>query len=110
MPWRWAIITGLTAVLLLFLVLQLLVNFTLESRMKAWYDAQPSQQKKEDLPVDKALKAEADRGIFMDSLERRWPLKLSVALHVLAVLAAALVFWARQRGEGTPVPKLDLRW
>jgi hypothetical protein len=110
MPWRWAIITGLAAVVLLFLVLQLLLNFSLESRMKAWFDAQPGQQNKENMPVQARLRAEADRGVFVGSLERTWPLRLSVTLHVLAVLAAAVVFWHRQRGEAAPVPKAELRW
>jgi hypothetical protein len=110
MPWRWAIVTGLTAVLLLFLVLQLLLNFSLEARMKAWYDAQPGQQHKEDMAVQTRLRADADRGVFVDSLERKWPLRWSVVLHLLAVLAAALVFWHAQRGEGAPVAKLELRW
>jgi hypothetical protein len=110
MPWRWAIITGLTAVLLLFLVLQLFVNFSLESKMKAWYDAQAGQQKKEDMATQARLRSEADRGIFLESLERTTLLKLSVTLHVLAVLAAALVFWSGQRGEAAPIPKAELRW
>jgi hypothetical protein len=109
MPWRWAILTGLTAVLLLFLVLQLLLNFSLESALKEWFDSLPSQ-KQENKTTPERLKAQADRGIFVGSLERTTSLKLSVTLHVLAVLAAALVFWTRQRGEGAPVPKLEFRY
>src|SRR5262249_7588456 len=34
MPWKWAILAGLNAVLLLFLGLQLLLNFEIESKVK----------------------------------------------------------------------------
>jgi hypothetical protein len=109
LPWRWAIVAGLNAVLLLFLGLQLLLNFSLESNLKAWFDEQPVM-KKADKDTKETKQAEVVRGRYLQMLHRTIWLKLAVLLHVLATVSAALVYWIEKRGPAKPLPRVDLLW
>lgn len=114
LPWKWAILAGLNAVLLLFLTLQLLLNFSLESTMAAWVENQP-QVKRETIEKDKLdtrakKEIEAYRGSMLQWRERTLWLWLAFLLHVVATAAAGLVYWMERRGPGKPAPTLELRW
>jgi hypothetical protein len=109
MPWRYLIIAALNALLLMFLGLQLLVNFSLENKFKDFVNDTPLLKKENKSTVEQK-QAEAYRGIEMGQLERTFWLRLAVLLHLLAIAAAVLVFWLNKRGEHKPIPKLELVW
>jgi hypothetical protein len=109
MPWRFAIVAGLTAVLLLFLGLQLVLNFSLENRFKEHVNDNP-QLKTEGKNTVQLKEIEVERGKLLNSLERTFWLRLTVCLVLLALVCAAFVFWVSKRGEHRPVPKLELMW
>jgi len=92
----------------LFLALQVLLGFSLDNRYAEWVDKQidskgvkTSQQQKEEA---------AKRGELMDRLEHTFALRLTVFLHLLAIVSAALMFWISQRGTHRPLPMIELRW
>jgi ABC-type sugar transport system permease subunit len=114
LPWRWGIVTALSAILLLFLCLQLLVGFSLETNLTAWKDHQIAQRKAarsktagSDTRLKEEKRDDAERGMFVDSLRRTFWLKFTVVLQLLALICAALMFWIGQRGEGRPLPRFD---
>ena len=47
-------------------------------------------------------------GRFVSAVQRTFWLWLVFWLHVLAVIAAALMYWFTQRGESRPLPKFEL--
>jgi hypothetical protein len=108
-PWRWGIVAALNAVLLLFLVLQLFLNFSIENKVKAGIEAEMGQAK-ESASTPELKQREAKRGGKMEMLVRTFWLKLSVFLHFLATVCAALVYWVQKRGPSEPLPRLELMW
>jgi hypothetical protein len=106
LPWRWAIVAGLNAILLLFLGLQILLNFSLESSISAYADSKVKAIK--DTDDDEIV--DARKAALTNMVQRTVWLKLAFVLHVLATAAAALVFWVEKRGPGQPPPALELKW
>src|SRR5262249_49466345 len=91
-PWRWGILAALNALLLFFLVLQLLLNFTFESNVKEWVDKKEAVKTEGKDSVEKK-KADAQRGLYLEHLHRTIWLRLTVLLQLLNVLAAWFVYW-----------------
>jgi hypothetical protein len=110
MPYRRTILAGLNAVLLLFLGLQLLLNFSLESRFKAWVEEQPTVKATGELKTEQKKERDVQRGMYLSWLQRSVWLWLVFWLHVLATAAAGLVYWMERRGASKPPPYLELRW
>jgi hypothetical protein len=109
-PMRWGIVTGLNGLLLLFLLLQLVFGFPLESKAAGIAAANKKWEVAATTPTTERLEKLADRGIFLDQVKRTWALVLVFILHILAILAAALVFWVEKRGPSYPLPKIELAW
>jgi hypothetical protein len=110
MPWRWAIVAGLNAVLLLFLALQILLNFGLESSVSGYVNSSPEMKKlSADTDAEEEV-VEAKRSALTGMVQRTVWLKIVFVLHLLATAAAALVFWVEKRGPSQPLPVLELRW
>jgi hypothetical protein len=106
-PWRWGIVAAANLLVFLFLVLQLLLGFSLESTLREVYDGSvPRKEMK--TTVEQKLEA-ADRGKFLGYLHRTAWLQLTVWLHVLAIVCAALVFWIGRHGDRPP-PRIDVLW
>ena len=65
LPWRWAILAGLNALLLLFLGLQMVLSFGLESSVSNWaYSVKENQIKETDeSKVVKQMQAEGLIGV-----------------------------------------------
>ena len=113
LPWKWGIIALLNAILLLFLGLQLLFNFGLESTVKeaARLAAGADKAKKvEELNTTERKMFEADNGKYTDSLHRTIWLKLAFVLHILATAAAALMYWMEKRGTNQVQLEAGVRW
>lgn len=109
LPWRFGIVAAFNALLLLFLGLQLVLNFSLENNFKDYVNNVP-ELKTEGKDTAETKEIEVRRGTALDALERTIWLRLTVFLHVVAIVAAALVFWINKRGDHKPVPKLELMW
>ena len=117
LPWKWCILALLNAILLLFLVFQLLLNFGIESSVKEAAQVKADNIVRRKSPVDARDKAaalntpdqktfEALKGVFTDYLGRTIWLKLALVLHILATAAAATVYWMEKRG----VDHMQLEW
>jgi hypothetical protein len=111
-PYRWGIVAALNLLLLLLLCLQLMLNFSIESNLKNWYDDKAKKElaasKKEALDTKETKQAQIDRGFFLHSLHRTIWLKLTVVLHFLALASAGLVYWVGNKGKGYPTPKIEI--
>lgn len=108
LPYRWGIVTILNLLVFLFLLLQLVLGFGLESYWKAKVDAKYPVLK--DAKTQQIKENEAYRGIQLDYLRRTVWLRLVVLLHVVAILAAVLMYWLNRRGESRPLPKIELQY
>lgn len=112
LPWRWAAVAGLNAVVLLFLGLQMILNFGLENSAIEHVNAvvkAPEKGPKESRDADEDI-LEARRVMKANMIQRTICPKLAFALHILGTAAAALVFWIDKRGPSQPPPALELKW
>lgn len=109
MPWKWAILTGLNVLLLLFLTFQCILNFDLENKAREGVEKHPAVTRPAASNKDKA-QSEFERGILLASLQRTIWLRLAYVLHVLATAAVALIYWMERRGPSKPAPYFELRW
>ncbi len=110
LPWRWGIVAAANLIVFLFLGLQLLSGFSLDSRYQDWV-AQKTKREAESHPTTLERKlADATRGELLERLRHRLPLRLAVLLHLIAIVSSALMFWMDRRGTHRPLPKWELRW
>jgi hypothetical protein len=111
LPWRWAIVTGLNAILLLFLGLQAVLSFDLESKAREWVRNQPiAQEDPRSLKTPEVKQRQAFIGERDGWIQRTWALYFVVLLHILATVSAAIVYGNEKRGLAKPLPKLELLW
>lgn len=110
LPWRWGIVAAVNLILFLFLGLQVLLGFSLDSHYKEWLDKSMKRNTEEPLPTQKMKEREVARGEALEKLRHTFALRLVVLLHLVATVCAALLFWMHQRGTHRPLPKLELRW
>jgi hypothetical protein len=108
LPWRWGIVAAANLVLFLFLGLQLVVGFSVESKFSDDVNKQVEKQKAQ--KTDEIKQADGERGIKLSYLSTTFWLKLVVLLHLVAILFSLLAFWATQRGSQRPAPKIELAW
>ncbi len=107
MLWRWGIVAAVNLIVFLFLALQLLVGFQMESNYRKWADEYVGKLNPRDTPPQVNA---AERGMALDALSYTVALRLAVLFHVVAILGAALAFWVERRGKGRPLPCLELKW
>lgn len=110
LPWRWGIVAASNLILFLFLGLQVLLGFSLESHYRHWVDNQIKQEIKDNPTSEERKTVEAHRGELLDMLHHTIWLRLVVLLHLVAIVSSALMFWLNQRGTHRPLPKFELRW
>jgi hypothetical protein len=108
LPWKWAIVAGLNGLLLLFLLLQVVLPFSLENSVAAWADSK--HQAKEGERTHERQVRLAERGMDVEKVQRTIWWRLAVFLHIVAAVAAALVYWVEKRGPARPLPALELRY
>jgi hypothetical protein len=107
-PWRWMIVTGMTLVALLFLLLQLMTNFSIEARarekvgLQATKEAANSNARAADIKENMEL---AKMG-----LRRTVYLRMSFILLVLAGAGGAAAHWLEHRGTDRPLPRFEVDW
>jgi len=110
LPWRWGIVAAVNLVLFLFLGLQVLLGFSLDSRYTDWVDKQVKGDSKETKTTQQKKLDEVNRGAALEALTHTIWLRLVIILHLVAIVCAALMFWIVQRGTHRPLPKLELVW
>jgi hypothetical protein len=110
LPWRWGIVAAANLVLFLFLGLQVLLGFSLDSHYKEWVDKRSKSDSTETPTTQQKKMTEVSRGLALEVLRHTFWLRLVVLLHLVAIICAALMFWLHQRGTHRPLPKLELRW
>jgi hypothetical protein len=110
LPWKWAIVAGLNALLLLFVLLQFILPFSLESRVASYVDSDPKLRYNDRDKSDVEKMKQVRRGIVLEQVQRTSYFKLVVLLHLLASLAAGMVYWIEKRGPSKPLPRLEFRW
>lgn len=108
LPWRWGIIAALNLLALFFLILQLIVGFTIESTTKDLIDKELKTD--EPVPTQQQKMNAIRRGIALQSLHRTAWLDLAVAFQVLATVGAVMMFWVERRGTNRPLPRFELKW
>lgn len=118
LPWKWVILTALNAVLVLFLVLQMLTYFGIESSYAASIEARFAPAKAangEGKPERKLTTTEknqlaVERGKYLQWLQRTTTLYVVLLLHVLSLVSCALIYWIEKRGSAKPLPRLEIRY
>ncbi|MFO0843062.1 MAG: hypothetical protein U0797_11815 [Gemmataceae bacterium] len=110
LPYKWPILAGLNVILLLFLSLQLVLNFSLESSVTNWVESLPEVKKEKDPSTPEQKRREAKLGNYLGQIRRTNYLRLAYFLHVVSTAAAGLVYWVERRGPGRPLPAIELKW
>jgi hypothetical protein len=108
LPWRWGIVAAANLVVFLFLALQLMMGFSLDSQYKEWVDKNVAKHAGKTTPEIK--QAEAAKGEALEALTHTFWLHLVVLLHLVAIIGAALAYGVDRRGKGRPLPRLELLW
>lgn len=109
MPWRWGIVAAANLLVFLFLALQLLLGFSLDSRYRDWVDKETKSTESNPTTQEKKT-ADARRGELLERLRHTFWLRLVVLLHLIAIISSALMFWIDRRGVIRPLPKWELKW
>jgi hypothetical protein len=109
LPWRWGIVAAANLVVFLFLALQLMMGFSLDSQYKEWVEKNVGKipEKKTTEVVEHAAAA---KGVALQALTHTFWLHLAVLLHLAAIVGAALAYGVERRGKDRPLPRLELMW
>jgi hypothetical protein len=111
-PWRHWIVAGAAFLTFLFLAIQIMVRFPLESalvgRMEKVYDARRVDPNLNDA-ARRQLDIEEAQEIARLGLRRTWSLRLVFCLELIAVIAALLDGWLERRGK-RPYPQIQIMW
>jgi hypothetical protein len=111
LPWRWLIVAGVTAVPLLFLSLQVVTPFSIESKTRASVERENAGERKGANAIDaKWIDIKEQHAIAEAGLRRTWYLRLSFLLLVISAAAAALAHWIEHRGPSRPLPRIEILW
>jgi hypothetical protein len=107
--WRWLIVGGVATLAFLFLLIQLLVGFSLEK--KAWEGVEKKLEAKKASSEAEIKKSQMEHGLARSLLgigRTTW-LRLAFFFQFLAVICCFLAFWVGRRGN-RPLPKLEFAW
>lgn len=110
LPWRWGIVAAVNLILFLFLGLQVLLGFSLDSRYREWVDNEMKLQAKNNPTTQERKMAEAHRGERLQVLRHTFWLRTVILLHLAALVSSVLMYWIDRRGRHRPLPKVELRW
>jgi hypothetical protein len=110
-PWRWLIVTGVTAVALLFLFLQMVTSFSIESRTRDQVAKAAAQGRVGANAIDsKWIDIEEGKELAGSGLRRTFYLRLSFLLLIIAVAGAAATHWLENRGPDRSLPRFEILW
>jgi hypothetical protein len=123
LPWRWGIVAAANLVLFLFLGLQSLMSFGLESQVNEKVAKGKEVIRKESEDMRKSVDKDAARagrmmdkmadllGLFSQTVQRSVWWMAVFDLTLLAAASAAMMYWLDQRRKfNLPEPRLEMRW
>ncbi len=95
----------------LFLLLQLMVGFSLESRAVDQVKAQTHEMDKDKKPDEKLPQEVGDlsTAIVQGMVQHTSCFQLVVFLQIVAVAGGGLLCWLDHRGD-KPLPRIDVSW
>lgn len=99
--WRWGVAAAAHLFMFMFLALQLVLGFSLESKVTAQLKAEESEPTRMEL---------AEASLKQSAVQRTVWLHLAVFFHLLAIAVTVILFWIDTRGENRPTPRIDLLW
>jgi hypothetical protein len=104
---RWTLVAGLNLLTFLFLLLQLILGFSIEKSYQEQVADRIAKDRKDEKRTVPSKQLEAMEKVPLYSLHRtRW-LRLVFVLQLVAAIAAALMAWVEKRGNRPP-PRLVL--
>jgi hypothetical protein len=107
LKWRWHAVAGLNVLVFMFLFLQLIFGFSIESKVYAEAAKTAGIAAAKDTKAKK--EAQIEYGTLTSIVARTFYLTLAFWLHVLAVIGSVTTSCLHERG-GKPDPKLELVW
>jgi hypothetical protein len=111
LPWRWLIVTGITFVPLLFLFLQILTPFSLETRTRDMVERKFAKERVGISSIDAQwVDMQEAQELAEHGLQRTTYMRLSFLLLVVAAVGAAMAHWMEHRGHDRPPPRLEILW
>ncbi|MFN4261904.1 MAG: hypothetical protein ACK4RK_21700 [Gemmataceae bacterium] len=107
LPWRSALVAGLAALGLLFLLFQLLLGFSLSNKIEEVSEKAVEAQRK----TDKKELVDFRKGqrLAQFNVQTTTWLRLVLLLNVIVIAGAGLDFWLERRGD-KPLPRMDVHW
>jgi len=110
LPYRNSIVFGLNGVLLLFLTMQMVLNFGLESSATASIETKPELKLNDNATTQQSKIRNVKVGMYLDQIQRTSYLKLAFWVQLIATVAAGIIYWLERRGAKTPLPNLQFHW
>ena len=114
-PWRWALVSGIMLLALLFFVLQLLGGFDLTNQVRQSAEDASAQATKAaaEMPAEGKQKfdklMEITTGMAVTSVRYTCALWSSLWLMLLALISAVLTHFLNRR-TSRPLPRIELLW
>jgi hypothetical protein len=111
MPWRWLIVAGITCVPLFFLLLQLVVSFSIESRTRDAIDREFARKSVSSGAIAAQwTDMQEAKAVSGTGLHRTSYMRFSLVLLVIAALGAVTAHWIERRGPSRPLPRVEILW
>jgi hypothetical protein len=107
--WRWLLAGGVALLAFLFLILQLLIGFSLERKVVEKTDAEMKVRQEAAKTDGEKNQLAAARGYALSMLKRTFWLRLAFTLYFLALFCTLLQIWVTRRAN-RPLPKVELVW
>jgi hypothetical protein len=105
-PWRWMIVSGAALIAFLFLFLQVLTSFSIESKTRRAV----AQSITKDTTETEWVGIQEGEELGKKGLYRTAYLRLSLFLLAVAAAGAVTTHWIEHRGPSRPLPRLELHW
>lgn len=110
--WRWMFVTGTSLLALLFLLLQLVTSFSIESRLQAAAaKVAKEEQRSGTSSIDaKWVDMQMSQALAVAGTRRTVYLDLAFLMLVLSAAGATATQWIETRGPGRPLPRFEVMW
>ncbi len=110
-PWRLTGVAGIVLLTTVFLVLQLLLGFSLENTLQGLATKQVESELERARTPEEKETVDLKRAQYLSQFNLRttpW-LRLAVYAHLIALAGVGLDFWLQRRGTRPP-PRLEVSW
>jgi hypothetical protein len=106
-PYRWPLTALLTGLALFFLVIQLLIGFTLERHATKVVEEEIKAKKEASEKEKREFEVKSE--FYLTAIQRTNWLRFAFFLHLFALIFSLLALWVIHRAE-RPHPRLELLW